>query len=631
MDILLAGIISGSTYALIALGVSLIYGVSNIVNFAHGATFAIGAMLGWFVASVLGFPLWAVIIVVIAATAVLGWVIHFIAIKPLGSSPPIAALLTTFAVGIILDNTSQRIFGAETRRFPTLIEQGNLELFGFRFGTLGIVILSVSIACFVALALFITHTKYGRAIRATAQDSEAAQQMGIPVARIQAASFVIASALGGIAGVLVGMYYSNVSPSIGFMAGVQGFAAATLGGLGSLAGAVIGGLILGIAEAFGVSIWGDSARQLITFGVLIGVLWIRPGGILGRVPAVGSEPMTGTFFGAGRPLALKPWQYAVLGCAGILLVFPASDYILRAGSLVWIYALFALSLTIVSGFAGQIALGQAGALAIGAYTSALLMTKADWPFWPSFLAAGFVAAVLSVILVAPTWRLRGHYVSMATLGTGAFIAALALNLPWLTNGARGVFAIPRPDIFGFEISSAPAMYLFTFAILVIALLLVGRLGKTHLGRTWAAVREDEVAAASSGIHPAAYKSLAFGIGSAIAGFAGALYASQLTYIEPAQFGINLSVLAVTIVVLGGMRAPMGVIVGALVLVAIPEIFRPLYDWRHFFYGALLLVLVIFRPQGLWSRIERMPTWLSAPVARIKSNGTTRSLVGRRSE
>jgi len=609
MDILLAGIISGSTYALIALGVSLIYGVSNIVNFAHGATFAIGAMLGWFVASVLGLPLWAVLIVVIVSTGALGWVIHFIAIKPLGSAPPIAALLTTFAIGIILDNTSQRIFGAETRRFPTLLEQGNLELFGFRFGTLGIVILAVSIGCFIALALFITRTKYGRAIRATAQDSEAAEQMGIPVERIRAAAFVIASALGGLAGVLVGMYYSNVSPSIGFMAGVQGFAAATLGGLGSLAGAVVGGVVLGIAEAFGVSLWGDTARQLITFGVLILVLWIRPGGFLGRVPAVGSEPMTGTFFGAGKPLKLKPWQYAILACAAILVVFPASDYILRAGSLVWIYALFALSLTVVSGYAGQIVLGQAGALAIGAYTSALLMTKAEWSFWPSFLAAGLVAGVISVILVAPTWRLRGHYVSMATLGTGAFIAALALNMPWLTNGARGIFAIPRPDLFGFEISGATSMYLFTFVILLVFMLLVARLGNSHLGRTWAAVREDEVAAASSGIHPAAYKSLAFGIGSAIAGFAGSLYASQLTYIEPGQFGINLSVLAVTIVVLGAMRAPMGVIVGSLVLVAIPEVFRGLYEWRYFFYGALLLVLVLFRPQGLWARVDTLPKWL----------------------
>lgn len=600
MDILLAGIVSGSTYALLAVGVSLIFGVSNIVNFAHGAVFAAGGMVGWFLAAVLGWPLWAVLAGVVVFTSVLGWVIFLVAVRPLRSAPGIAVLLATFAVGIILDNTSQRLFGAETRRFPSLLERSNFELWGFRFGTIALVIIGVSVACVVVLALVLARTRLGRAIRATSQDRDAAAQMGIPVDRVQALSFIIASALGGVAGVLVGMYFSNVSPSMGFTAGIQAFAAATIGGLGSLPGAIVGGLVLGIAEAFGVALWGDSVRQLITFGSLILVLWIRPGGILGRVPVVASEPMTGTFFGAGKPLRLGRWPAIALIAAGALVPLFSADYLLRTGALVWIYALFALSVTIAGGFAGQIVLGQAGALAIGAYTSALLVTKAGWEFWPSLIAAGLLAAVISVALTAPTWRLRGHYVSMATLATGAFIAALALNLPAITNGARGIYGIPRPTFFGISVTSASGMYLLTFGVLIVALIVVSRLGSSHLGRTWAAVREDEVAAASSGIHPAAYKSLAFGLGSAIAGFAGALYAAQVTFLEPSQFGVSLSVLAVTIAILGGLRAPMGVVVGAVVLVGIPEFFRAFSDWRLLFYGVLLLVLILWRPQGLWS-------------------------------
>ncbi|RLK47908.1 ABC transporter permease [Microbacterium telephonicum] len=615
MDILLAGLVSGSTYALLAVGVSLIFGVSNIVNFAHGAVFAIGGMLGWFLAAVLGWPLWAVLTGVVLATSVLGLAIYLVAVRPLRAAPGIAVLLATFAVGIILDNTSQRTFGAETRRFPALLERSNLELFGFRFGTIALVIVGVSVVCVSVLAIVLTRTRLGRAIRATSQDADAAAQMGIPVARVQALSFVIASALGGVAGVLVGMYFSNVAPSMGFTAGVQAFAAATIGGLGSLPGAIVGGLVLGVAEAFGVALGGDSVRQLITFGSLILVLWIRPGGILGKVPTIASEPMTGTFFGAGRPLRLPPLVALGLIVVGALVPLVAGDYLLRTGSLVWIYALFALSVTLAGGFAGQIVLGQAGALAVGAYTSALLVTKAGWGFWPAFLAAGLLAAVISVVLTAPTWRLRGHYVSMATLATGAFIGALALNLPDLTNGARGIFGIPRPDLFGVPISSATGMYLLTFAILVVGVVFASRLGSSHLGRTWAAVREDEVAAAASGIHPAAYKSLAFGLGSTLAGFAGALYASQVTYIEPAQFGISLSVLAVTIVILGGLRAPMGAVVGAIVLVGIPELFRPLAEWRLLFYGIVLLVLILVRPQGLWSHVE--------PVARVWRKATGR--------
>lgn len=603
MDILLAGLIGGSTYALIAVGVSLVFGVSNIVNFAHGSVFAIGAMLAWWLSGPLDLEFWLVAPAVIAITSLLGWAVYLIAVRPLRKAPGIAVLLATFAVGVILDNLSLRLFGAETRRLESAFPRDNFEVFGFRFGTLSLVIIGVSLLCVVALVLLLGRTRIGRAIRATSQDTEAAQQMGIPVERIQALSFVIASALGGVAGLLVGMYTSNVAPSMGFLAGLQGFAAATIGGLGSIAGAVLGGLLLGVAEALGVSIWGDSVRQLITFGSLLLVLWIRPGGLLGRVPAIASEPMTGTFFGAGRPLRLRPWL-AFVGAAALALVpLIASDYFLRAGSLVWIYALFALSVTLAGGFAGQIVLGQAGALAIGAYTSAILVTRYEWDFWPSFAAAGLAAGLLQVILTAPTWRLRGHYVSMATLAAGAFVSALALNLPGITGGSRGIASIPRPELFGASLGGATPMYLLTLAILAVALILVSKLGRSRLGRIWAAVREDEVAAGSSGLHAASYKSLAFGLGAVLAGFAGALYSVQVTFIEPKQFGVALSVLAVTIAILGGLRAPIGVILGAAVLVGVPELFRPLADWRLLIYGALLLTLILVRPQGLWARFS----------------------------
>lgn len=616
MDILLAGLVGGSTYALIAVGVSLVFGVSNIVNFAHGAVFAVGAMLAWWLSGPLALSFWLVLPAVILLTGLLGLAIYLITVRPLNKAPGIAVLLATFAVGIIIDNLSLRLFGAETRRLESAFPRDNIELFGFRFGTLSLVIIGVSLVSVLALALVLSRTKIGRAIRATSQDSEAAQQMGIPVERIQAVSFVLASALGGIAGLLVGMYQSNVSPGIGFLAGLQGFAAATIGGLGSIAGAVVGGLLLGVFEALGVSIFGDSVRQLITFGSLLLVLWIRPGGLLGRVPTLSSEPLTGTFFGAGKPLRLPPW--AGVAAVAVLALVPliASDYFLRAGSQIWIYALFALSVTLAGGFAGQIVLGQAGALAIGAYTSAILVTRFEWDFWPSFLAAGVAAGVLQVILTAPTWRLRGHYVSMATLAAGAFISALALNLPQITEGSRGIASIPRPSLFGVSMSGAAPMYLLTFGILIVAIVLVSRLGGSRLGRIWAAVREDEVAAASAGLHPASYKSLAFGLGSVIAGFAGALYAVQVTFIEPKQFGVSLSVIAVTIAILGGLRAPIGVVLGATVLVGVPELFRPLADWRLMIYGVLLLLLILLRPQGLWAGFPTVSAW----VSRLRGRG-----------
>src|SRR5690606_33534802 len=151
MDTLLAGIISGSTYSLLAVGVSLVFGVSNIVNFAHGAVFAVGGMLGWFLAAQLGWPLWSVLIAVVVFTSILGLIIYLVAVRPLRTAPGIAVLLATFAIGIVIDNTPQRVFGAETRRFPPLLERSNFELWGFRFGTIAIVIVGVSVVCVTGL------------------------------------------------------------------------------------------------------------------------------------------------------------------------------------------------------------------------------------------------------------------------------------------------------------------------------------------------------------------------------------------------------------------------------------------------------------------------------------------------
>ena len=212
----------------------------------------------------------------------------------------------------MLDYSSQLIFSTNTRRFPSLLPTDNILVAGIRFGTLDVTILGVSLVSVLGLWAFLKYTRTGWAIRATAQDRDAARQMGISVGTIQGLTFAIASAFGGIAGVLVGMYYSNVSPTNGFNAGLEGFAAATLGGLGSLPGAVVGGLLLGIAEAFGVTWFGDAVRQFITFAVLLGVLWFKPGGLFGTFNPISQEPLTRTFFGNGKRLQLKRWQIVAL-------------------------------------------------------------------------------------------------------------------------------------------------------------------------------------------------------------------------------------------------------------------------------------------------------------------------------
>ncbi|WP_028924021.1 ABC transporter permease [Pseudonocardia acaciae] len=601
LDTLFAGLIHGNAYALIAVGFSLIFGVTHVANFAHGSVFAIGSMAGWWFIAERGWPLWLAVLGVVAATGLLGLLINVVAVRPLAKAPPIGALLATVAVSLVLDNLAQLAFGPRVRPFPPALPTNDLRLGGLRFGTSDLVMLAITVTVMAVLAAYLRFGRTGRAIRATAQDPEAALQVGIPVPRIQHLVFVIASGLGGLAGVFVGMYTSNVSPTSGTAAGLTAFVAATLGGLGSMVGAVAGGFVLGVLEAFGVFLWGDGVRDLITFGVLFLVLVVRPGGLLGRVPALASEPMTGTFLSGGREIRVRWWQAAVAVAVAAALPLVADRYTVTVGSQVMVYGIVAASMTLACGSAGQVTIGQAGPIAVGAYTSAVLTVVSGWPFWPALLAAGLVSAVVSAVLTAPVWRLSGHYVAIATLGIGTVAVAVIRNWESLTRGPYGIRGVPAPVLFGSKINTAAEFYLLGLALLVLTLVVVGRIRASHLGTVIAAVGSDEVAARACGVRVRDYKALAYAVAAFFAGIGGSLLAHQYTYIDPTIFTFAMSLLALTIIVLGGSVSPVGAVLGAVVLVGLPELLRLTPDVRIIGYGVLLLLVIRFRPRGIWVR------------------------------
>lgn len=601
LDTLFAGLLHGNAYALVAVGFSLIFGVTHVANFAHGSVFAIGSMAGWWFIAERGWPLWLAVLGVVAATGLLGLLINVLAVRPLAKAPPIGALLATVAVSLVLDNVAQLVFGPRVRPFPPALPTNDLQVGGLRFGTSDLVMFAITLVVMAALAAYLRFGRSGRAIRATAEDPEAALQMGIPVPRIQNLAFVIASGLGGLAGVFVGMYTSNVSPTSGTSAGLTAFVAATLGGLGSMVGAVVGGFVLGVLEAFGVFLWGDGVRDLITFGVLFLVLVIRPGGLLGRVPAIAAEPMTRTFLAGGREIRIRWWHAAVVIALAAALPLFADRYTITVGTQVAVYAIVGASMTLVSGSAGQITLGQAGPIAVGAYTSAVLTVVSGWPFWPALLAAGLASAVVSTVLTAPVWRLSGHYVAIATLGIGTVAVAVIRNWESVTRGPYGIRAIPAPVLFGEKINTATEFYFLGLVLLLLTLAVVGRIRASHLGTVIAAVGADEVAARASGVRVRDYKALAYAVSAFFAGIAGSLLAHQYTYIDPTIFTFAMSLLALTIIVLGGSVSPVGAVLGALLLVGLPEVLRLAPDVRIIGYGVLLLLAMRYRPHGIWVR------------------------------
>lgn len=602
IDTIISGLVHGNVYALVAVGISLIFGVTNVVNFAQGSIVGLGAMLGWWFMGVLGWP-WLLSLAAVAITAsVVGYLINISAVRPLVSAPPIAALLATFAASMVVDNLSQVVFGAQTRAFPEPLATDNFQVGGLRLGTSDLVSFAFTIIAMIALWAFLKFGRNGRAIRATAADPDAAAQMGVPVTRVQNLSFLLASMLGGVGGIFYGMFAGVVSPVSASFTGTVGFIAAAVGGLGSITGAVVGGLLLGLLEAIGVFTFGDGFRDLFIFGLFILVLILRPYGLFGSRKTVATEPMTGTFLGAGRPIELRWWHWWLVGIlAAVAVPLFGGPVASAVGTQVVIYAIMAVPMTLLAGSTGQVSLGQAAPVAIGAYASALLVLRLDLPFLAGLVLGGLIAAIIATTVTLPIWRLGGHYISLATLALGYVVLAVIRNWDSVTQGAYGLTGIPAPSIGGFVFLTSEQRYLLDLVMLAITLLVVIVIRKSHLGTVLSSVGSDEVAARSLGIYTRDYKIMAYAITAFFAGIAGSLLAHQYNYLDPTVFPIQMSVLVLTIVVLGGMNSPFGAVIGALMLVGLPEALRIASDVRILLYGVIMIAMIRFRPRGLWTR------------------------------
>jgi branched-chain amino acid transport system permease protein len=220
------------------------------------------------------------------------------------------------------------------------------------------------------------------------------------------------------------------------------------------------------------------------------------------------------------------------------------------------------------------------------------------PVGTSIVVSGLLTSLIGTALIFPAFRLRGHYVSIATLGIGEIVALTILNWESLTRGPIGVSGIPPLSLFGHDASSNAAFYWAAFAAMVLLALLQWRLLRSHLGRTFRAVREDEVAARAYGVSPDRYKAMAFGFGGFAAGVSGAFTAHLYSYINHETFTSQISILALTMVILGGLGNISGALLGAVALVSLPELFRVTAEYRMLIYGVALLLLIRFRPQGL---------------------------------
>jgi len=297
-----------------------------------------------------------------------------------------------------------------------------------------------------------------------------------------------------------------------------------------------------------------------------------------------------------RPLT---WQLALLAVA-LLLPLPLGDYYRTVAWRTGLYAMLGLSLNLIVGYAGLYQLGHAAFYAIGAYTAAILNLRLGVPLLFTLPASVGVAGVCGFLITRPILRLRGDYLMIVTIAFGEVVRlALVNNIFGITGGANGLSGIDRPRLGGFELRAPIYHYYLMLFFLVVTLVGMRRLQASRLGRAWMCVREDEKAAAAMGIDTTRVKLLAFVIGSAWAGLAGGLYAGKLTVVAPDLAKFMESVIMFCIVVLGGTGSLPGVFVGTLGMVTLPELFRPLRDWRDAWVGVAMVAMMIARPEGLW--------------------------------
>ena len=599
---LINGLSLGSIYALIALGYSMVYGIILLLNFAHGDVIMVGAYMSWFVMNQLGLgPVTAVCATILTCT-LLGVVIEKIAYTPLRSAPRISLLITAIGVSFFLEYTAELVMGSGAKVIPSYYDNKTFYLGKAPLGLTSIITLVVTVLSMLVLTFLVQKTKLGKAMRAVSEDMDAARLMGINVNSTISFTFAVGSALAGIGSVLYCCSYPQATPTMGSMLGLKAFVAAVLGGIGSIPGAMVGGIVIGLCECFvsaiGLSAWKDA----VTFAILIIVLLFKPTGFLGR--KVQERCKEGMKMNKNRKTLKMPVRY-LMNAVLVVLLFLALSYMTgnmlstyqnKVLMTVGINIILAVSLNVATGYLGQLPLGHAGFMAVGAYTCALFTKYSPLPDGVSFaigLALGAVmAGLFGVLIGVPALRLTGDYLAILTLGFGEIIRITLNNIDdvlgySLFYGSKGLKNIPKYSNFA-----------NVFLCVVITCFLIHAMMKSRHGRAVLAIRDNEIAAESCGIQTTYYKVMAFAFSAAFAGLAGGLYACYIGVLNPSTFGFMKSIEILVMVVLGGMGSMLGSILSATVLTILPEATRSFDSYRMVIYSLVLILMMIFRPGGL---------------------------------
>ncbi len=594
----LNGLAGASSLFLVAAGLSLIFGVSRVVNFAHGTVFMIGAYIAWTLVDACGVNFWLAIPLAALATAGVGGVIEILVLRRLYGGYELLPLLATFGLVLIAHDAVPLIWGAQDvigPRAPGL--SGAVEILGRRVPEYDIFLIGIGPAVLLVMWLLLHRTRFGRVIRAATEDREMAAALGIRQDLLFTGVFMLGCALAGLGGALQ-LPRETLHHSLDMQVIVSAFVVVVIGGMGSLTGAFVAAVIVAEVSAFGIVIWPQGTLAML-FLIMVAVLLVRPHGLFGR-PAR-DEPH--------HPLHLpSPPAHGFsrsikIGCVVLLLALAAfggigSPFALDVATQVLIAVLFACSLHVLMGWSGIISFGQSGLFGLGAYGAALAYQQ-GFGLGTSLIAGVALAAFIAAGFGAAVRKMRGVYLAMLTLAFAQLLFATAFQWVDVTGGDNGILGLwPDPPF-----DTAKGWYGLTLALTALVLVGGAMLYRTPLAYTLRAAQDAEHRARADALAVDVARVWAFTISGAVAGLAGALFVFLKGSVFPSVLDIPQSVDGLVMVLLGGVGHPLGPIIGAIVYtLGVTVVSTWTMHW-HMIVGGVILLLTQIAPSGIWGRVQ----------------------------
>jgi len=592
---LLTGLANAATLFLVASGLSLIFGVTRIVNFAHGSFYMLGAFVGYSLMQVLpgAIGFWAAVLLSGLIVGLVGVVVEMLVLRPVYKAPELFQLVATFGVILVIQDLALMIWGAEDLlgpRAPGL--KGVVRILGEPVPKYDLALIALTPFVLFGLWYLIARTRVGVLVRAATQDREMVAALGVNQSWLFTGVFFLGAALAGLGGAIqLPKGGADLLMDFNILAAI--FVVVVIGGMGSLPGAYIAAVLISVLNVFGVSYLPQSTLVLM-FVVMAVVLTIRPYGLLGREEVVGEHGQVGE---PERPIKPASMGARVLVSALLIalmaLPLAGSHFMVILATDIIIFCLFAASLHFLLGVGGLVSFGHAAFFGGGAYVAALLVSHANTPMELAFLLAPIGAGLAALIIGWLCLRLTGVYFAMLTLALAQLLWSLVFQWDELTGGDDGLVNIWPAQ----WLSEANSYFYFTVIVGVGGIILLRHIAHSPFGYALRASRDSQRQAEATGIDTKRVQWMAFTVAGTLAGVAGGLFVFSKGSIFPNELEIAKSFDGLIVVFLGGVKTLSGGVVGAASLELVKDYLTRFEYWR-LALGLLIIVVVVLAPRGI---------------------------------